>query len=234
MPYGEKEIAVRPIIIVKYKRKFMKKFDKIKSVALVAMALMANVAVGQNLKVTSNGEPVENGAEINLPYVVEDYSVPGIIDEYFVYTWDPHIEASLAEGIEEMTVTVTSLDNSSGFQICWPSACQQVNPGESTSARGTVNDEPADLQIHKSQDSYSADVKPTEGGKIKVTIQTESESLELTVNCLLESENAVGENFVDVDENASYYTLEGIKVENPGKGVYIVRKGGAAKLIYKK
>lgn len=211
----------------------MKKFDKIKSVALVALALMANVAVGQNLKVTSNGVPVENGAVIDLPYIFEDYTVPGLF-EYYIYDWNPKIEASLAEGIEEMSVTVTSLENSSGFQICWPSGCQQVNPGQSTTAKGQVNEDPADLQIHKEVGVNNANDKPTEGGKVKVTIETESETFELTVNCLLEGVNAVGENLVDKDENAVYYTLEGIKVENPGKGVYIVRKGSTAKLVYKK
>lgn len=211
----------------------MKKFDKIKSVALVALALMANVAVGQNLKVTSNGVPVENGAVIDLPYIFEDYTVPGLF-EYYIYDWNPKIEASLAEGIEEMSVTVTSLENSSGFQICWPSGCQQVNPGQSTTAKGQVNEDPADLQIHKEVGVNNANDKPTEGGKVKVTIETESETFEFTVNCLLEGVDAVGENLVDKDENAVYYTLEGIKVENPGKGVYIVRKGSTAKLIYKK
>ena len=211
----------------------MKKFYKIKSVAFVALALMANVAVAQNLKVTSNGVPVENGTVIDLPYTFEDYSEPGVF-EYYVYNWNPKIEASLTEGIEEMTVTVTNLEYTSGFQICWPSGCQQVNPGGFATAKGQVNEDPVDLQIHKEINFNNANDKPSEGGKIKVSIQTESETFEFTVNCLLEDANAVDENFVDRDENAVYYSLEGIKVENPGKGIYIVRKGGSAKLIYKK
>ena len=55
----------------------MKKIYKIKTLAVMAMALMANVAFGQTLKVTAKGEPVKNGDVITAECQVEDYSTPG-------------------------------------------------------------------------------------------------------------------------------------------------------------
>ncbi len=211
----------------------MKNIYSIKSALAVACALLANVAVGQSLIVTSNGEEVENGAVIEIPYEFEDYSEQGLA--YFVYTWDPHLAVATEDGPLKLTATVTSIDNTEGFQICWPMGCEQVDPGKSASSSGTIDAEASDLQIHKEFSVYDTPVKPTEGGEVKVTLECSEITFEVTLKCLLTDSNAVGENFAESNEPASYYTLDGVKIENPTqKGMYIMRKGGKAKVFLKK
>ncbi len=213
----------------------MKKFYTFKSIALLALAVMANVAAAQNLKLTSNGNPVENGAVIELPYVFEVEAYPEFNLYIYSYIWNPHFEVSTTSGEANCTVTLTSLENTSGFQLCWPDGCKFANPGQSITSTGNVTTEPSDLQIHKEFSPDTADEKPTEGGSIKLTVKSGSETIECTVICLLEEYNGVDENIAEIDQPTTYYTLEGIKVDRPtAKGMYIVRKGSKSKVMYKK
>ncbi len=213
----------------------MRKLYKIKSFAVCALALVANVAVAQNLKVTSHGNPVANGDVIEVACEVVDYSMPGTTLEYcFSYSWDPHIEAATLNGEEGLIVTLTSINNTTDFQLCWPMQCTSLPAGESVSSQGNIKTEPADLGIHKELMIYSPDQVPTVGGEAKVELETTEEVIEFTIKCLMPGDNAVGENFADMNQKATYYTLEGIQVENPTKGMYIVKKGATAKLMLKK
>lgn len=213
----------------------MKKIYKLKSLAVVALAFMANVAFGQNLKVTYEGTPVTDGQVIDLPYEVEDYSYPEFDLYVYHYEWNPHLMASVESGSENLTVTVTSVDDTEGFQICWPMNCNFVQPNSSVVVSGTIDTTPVDLQIDKVIEIYEAGVLPTAGGKVKVKFECGSETMEITINALLEEKGAgVGENLAETDGKLTYYTLDGIQVENPTKGMYVVRNGGKSKLIYKK
>ena len=211
----------------------MKKIYNIKSLSLVAFALMANVAVGQNLMVTSDGQPVENGAVIQLPYEFEDNSWPEYDLYSYSYLWDPNIEVSTVEGEEDITVTVESLDNTEGYQLCWPQICQFAKPNAPVSSRGTVSMTPTYLSIHQGVTFDKEGEVPSESdlASIKVTIAGNTETIEVIVKSILADKNGV-EGVVD-DSNATtlYYTLDGIQVEKPTKGIYVVRKGGKAKLI---
>lgn len=213
----------------------MKKIYKIKSLAVVACALMANVAFGQNLKLTSNGNAVANGDVIDLPYELEVDDYPEMGMTFYSAKWDPHLEVSTVEGTATMSLTVTSIDNATGFTACWPLQCKVIEPNGSLTTEGEITTTPTDLQIHKEVlDLASKDDVPTEGGTIKVTLVSGSESMEITINAILENKNGVGENIADSNVPTIYYTLEGIQVENPTKGIYVARKGGKSKLIYKK
>lgn len=211
----------------------MKKIYNIKSLALVSFALMANVAVGQNLKVTSDGQPVENGAVIQLPYEFADYSMPEYNFYSFQYLWDPNLEVATAAGEEDITVTVESLDNTEGYQLCWPQICQFAKPGAPVSSKGTVTTTPTYLSIHQEVSYDKEGVVPSESdlASIKVTIAGETETIEVIVKSILADKNGVEGVFNDSNAPTLYYTLDGIQVEKPTKGIYIVRKGGKAKLI---
>lgn len=210
----------------------MRKLYTIKSIAVCALALAANVAVGQNLKVTSHGNPVANGDVVEVTCEYMDYSVPGIM-EYYSYSWDPHLEAATLTGEESLTVTLTSINDTQDFQLCWPSQCNILNAGESLSSHGDITTEPVDLGIHKSLEYYSKVDAPA-GGEVMVKLEANEEVIEFTVKCLMLDDNAVGENLSDMNQKATYFTLEGIQIENPTEGFYIVKKGAKAKLIYKK
>lgn len=198
----------------------------IKTIAVCALALMANTAIAQNLKITSNGNPVSSGDVIELPYEFEDYSVPGKI-EYYDFLWDPNLEASVAEGSASLTVTVTSLNDSEGFQLCWPGGCQTAEPGESVSSTSTIDTKPVNLMIHKEIIFNEAGKLPTEGGEATVSFECGSESFSITLKCLLTDSNAVGENFADIDAIPEYFTIQGVKIAEPQKGQLCIERKGS-------
>lgn len=211
-----------------FKHKFMKKFymNKIKTAALMAFALLANVAVGQNFTVTSNGNPVENGAIIALQYEFEDYSAPEHEVYTYAYAWYPNLKVASTDGEVNVTVTVTSINDTNNIQICWPMQCHFVAPGTSQTETGTIDTTPSDLQIHKEDYYYEQGGAPTQVGEAKVTILSDTQSFECTLKFLLEDINGVEENFVDENAPAEYFTIQGIRVAEPQKGqLYIERKG---------
>lgn len=206
-----------------------------KTIALMAFAFMANVAMGQSFKVTSHGNPVENGAVIDVPYVFEDFSYPEYEMYNYSFMWNPELEAVSTNGNIKLDVTVTSLDNTEGLQICWPGQCHYVDAGGSYTSSGTIGSTPEDLKIHKEVALEVQGALPERGGSAKITIKSGSESVECTLNYLLEDANGVGENFAESNLPTTYYTLEGIQIEKPtAKGMYIVRKGNKSKVMLKK
>lgn len=197
----------------------------IKTIAVCALAFLANTAIAQNLKITSNGNPMSNGDVIELPYVYEDFSVPGV--EYHNFLWDPYLEASVAEGSASLTVTLTSINDSEGFQLCWPSGCQTADPGESVTSTSDIDSEPTDLMIHKEVNFFEAGKFPTEGGEATVSFECGSESLSITLKCLLTDSNAVGENFADINATPEYFTIQGVKISEPQKGQLCIERKGS-------
>ena len=205
----------------------MKKIYNIKTLAVAAFALMANVAFGQTtFKLTANGVPVANGDVIDQPYDFEDYSMPEYDFYMYHYEWNPHLEISTLSGEADLTVTVTSLGETNGFQICWPMNCNFVQPGQSVVASGVINTTPADLKIDKVVELTEAGMVPTEGGSIKVMFECGAEVMEITVNALLVGAG-VGENLVDSNAAPEYYTIQGVRVAEPQKGQLVIERKGA-------
>ena len=204
-----------------------------KSLAAVACAFIANAAFGQNLVVTADGNPVANGDVIDLPYefFIEDFPEFGFT--YYKAIWDPHLEVSTTSGSAQLTVTLTSID-ATGFQLCWNGLCKAPTLGDSVSSTDPIGTTPEDLQIHKEEYLDSANAVPSAGGTVKVKLQSDSESMEITINAIVSEKNGVSENWVDDSLPTVYFTLEGIQVDNPTKGIYVARKGSKAKLVYKK
>lgn len=210
---------------------FMKKFNQIKInfAAIAVFALLANAANAQTLKVTRGGVPITDGEVIELKWEYEVFSVP----EWDLYTynfrWDPHLEASTDGESASLTVTVTSVDDTDGFQLCWPSGCQEVHPNSSTSASGTINAQPQDLSIHKAFEFVDPNQRPSSGGTILVRLSSGSETMEVKVKALMEGDAGVGENLSDPTQKSTYFTLQGTPVSTPQKGqLYIECKGGKA------
>ena len=204
----------------------MKKFYKIKTLTAIAFAFFANMALGQILVISSNGNPVSNDDVIELPYEFQDLSLPDYDYYEYKYTWDPHIYVSVSDGEEALTITVSSAENNDGFEICWPTVCAIRKQGEPVSVTGNVTTTPEYVSLHKSDSFYSVDERPTEAPEIKINFKTDTEDINVLVKCLLSGENAVNE-ISDINVVPVYYTIQGVRVAEPQKGqLYIERKGG--------
>ena len=172
-----------------------------KSALVFALAMMANVALAQSFKVTSNGNPVSNNDVIELPCEFEDFSEGG---EYMaVYTWNPHLDAVSTGGSTALSVSVTPDENADGVTICWPSSCAMVSPGKTLTNNGTITNEPADLQIHREVYAYSKEEGPTEVGTVKVEVSSGSETMVFTIKCLLPVGNVANEQSFKVTSNGN-------------------------------
>ena len=190
-------------------------------------ALLEKSGVGEGiLNLTANGVPVEDGEIIDQAYEFEDYSMPEYDFYMYHYEWNPHLEVSTTGGDADLKVTVTSVGDTEGFQICWPGNCNFVASGQSVVVSGKITDVPVDLRIDKVVELYEAGLVPTEGGSIKVKLECGSETMEITVNALLEK-SGVGENLVDSNAAPEYYTIQGVRVAEPQKGQLVIERKGA-------
>ena len=158
----------------------MKKIYKIKTLAVMALAVMANVAFGQNLKVTADGKPVANGDVVEVTCELEDYTEAfGFL--YVYYTWDPKLEVSTANGDETLYVTLSQVEGQTPFEICWPSQCITYGPDGLAKTSGKIGTTPVAIDIHI-MGEITEDKKPSlDGGMSKVHMEGGSESLEFTL-----------------------------------------------------
>ncbi|MDE6017591.1 MAG: hypothetical protein K2G85_02130 [Muribaculaceae bacterium] len=205
--------------------KFTKK--KFTMAFVAALALISNVAMGQDIKVTTNGKDVVNNGTYEVECTVEDYSEYGA---GIYYAWYPHIEVASLSGEMPIKVTMSAAENTDYVQFCWPYNCQYSVPGGSVSAEGTIGTTPQDLQIHGELNSLTTSVLPKEAGEIKVQINYNFKSFEFTVKFLPAPDAAV--SVIDEDANVvpQYYTIDGYKVDSPSKGLYVVKKGKNSQL----
>ncbi|MDE6697055.1 MAG: hypothetical protein K2K25_09245 [Muribaculaceae bacterium] len=204
--------------------------EKIKWALVVALAVISNAAMAQDIKVTSKGNAVANNQVVETPCDVEDYTEYGA---GCFYRWDPEIEVSTESGEMPITVTLTAGENTYGTQLCWPMNCQAPEPGKSVTSTGTIGTTPSNLQIHRDflpSEEFENEEKPTKVKDIKVKIDYASKSFEFTVKFMLPENTAVYEISNDSNAIPVYYSIDGTKVENPGKGLFIVKKGNKAKL----
>lgn len=200
----------------------MKKFYTIKTIAVCAFAMLANIAVAQNLKVTANGKAVADGDVIEVACEYEDlYGVQ------WVYAWNPHLEASTISGSENATVTLTSAADTEGFSICWPMTCVSVAAGQSVSTSGTLTTEPSDLVIHREAVLYSKDDPIPGAGSAKVTIVAGSDEMEITIKCLAPENADVDGISSEANLKAEYFSIQGVKVAEPQKGQLIIERKGS-------
>lgn len=200
----------------------MKKFYTIKTIAVCAFAMLANIAVAQNLKVTANGKAVADGDTIELECVYEDlYGVQ------WEYSWNPLLEASTISGTENATITLTCDAETDGFSICWPMTCKNPQPGQSVSSSGTLTTEPSDLQIHREAILNSKDEPIPGAGSAKVTIVAGSDEMELTIKCLAPENAAVEGISSESNMNTEYYSIQGVRVAEPQKGQLIIERKGS-------
>ena len=213
----------------------MKKLYKttIKTAALMALAMMANVAAGQNFKVTANGKQVSNGDVIEVQCEFEDYT-PDFGFFFVHYVWNPQLEASIAEGSTTLTATLSKVDDLTPFEICWPQNCMTYGPDGTATASGKIGTEPSHIDIHIAADVMEENATALAGGMSKVRLEADSETLEFTLKGMPADFNGVGENLADDNSKIEYYSIQGVKIVEPQKGQLVIeRKGGkVAKRIF--
>lgn len=197
----------------------MKKFT-----LMAAFAAMTLGAAAQNVAVTSSvteGD-IENGATVTVPWEI-GFEMEGMT----MFEWNPHFTARSLSGMsEEITVYATS---SVTAQLCWPSNCQAIMGGNEVNATGTVNGTGSDLQFDRSDWDYEGGSTPSEAnagtGCLRIV---DSDNNEIVINIVwsLEKEDVGVENIAtDINAPAEYYSLTGVRVNNPSKGIYIVKRG---------
>lgn len=193
----------------------IKKFTML--AAFAALALPAFSA----LVVTADGEPVTDGQVLNLDCIVYeenwgDDADPSIFTEY---KWDPELYAT---GSGSGSVTVTAVNK--GWQLCWPMNCQMIPAGQSAVGNGTFTSTPSNLQIHCAFQGYDNEVPELpEVISATVVVTNGDESITVTLNC--HQPNAVASVGSDIEALPEYYTLQGVRVAAPEKGIYIVKRG---------
>ena len=204
----------------------------IKGIPVVASLFIAQNVSSGNLVLTSAGEAVNDGDVIEIGYTLEDYSSYGI--DMFVYNWNPHLELATAGVNRSVTVTVTADERTDYFSLCWPMSCQMVRPGQPLEVTGDVSGQPADLQLHGSMTTYSAEDKPAEIGSVKVRIDSGDETLECEVRCMPIDVNGVEDVMADSNDydDIEYYMLTGTRVLRPCGGLYIVKRGNSVTKAY--
>lgn len=201
---------------------------------ILMAALMTAVCVNaQALQFYVKGEPIENGARVDLTPYFEDGS--------WTPMYNPHLTmktttSGTASVVADFTKgeCIPALDEdwkyggSLSIQFCSiDGQCVLVNPGEKKDKQGAVTaGEDVDMQIELT--AQIGDEQKYEDLGVDA---------EFTVTCNLGSESAsvvfyvdkkgAGVNDIAVDANApaEYFDLQGRRVANPENGIYIVRQG---------
>ena len=188
-------------------------------------------AGAQEISVTVEGQPIENGAEITAT------NYDPVLLNFGTLALTPEVVATVDEETN-LVVKVTNIGQENQVQICWPSNCQFIPVGNFLEVTGNVDaNTPTDMLI----DCNIFPFDPTKAYSATCLV-------EMGVEGLLENntfaftlimkydpdENGVDTVITDGDAPVIYFDLMGRRVSNPTKGqIVIMRRGGTvSKLIY--
>ncbi len=202
----------------------------------IVSAVVAFSANAADLYYTVNGEKVENNAKIDLaPYWVEKDM-----------QYNPHLYLETSEG----GMLNVDVDFTKG--VCTPAfdedewltgakasiafcaidgMCTTINPGKQSQKNGLVEAGKVDMQtelgIVLGDEEKIANVTVDAEYTMTSTLNGNTVSITFFVNEKLGA-GASGVANVEIDGNAPavYYDLQGRKVANPSKGLYIINRGG--------
>lgn len=216
-----------------------------KTLLFGALALGLLGMNGQTISVTVDGEAIENGATVNsYEYMMSDKDsynfqfVPEVIAVSTVDdTWTVSVKNTTTDVNEEFQKEYEEKffgDNPYSVQFCWPTTCTPAyGPGETkfdSSAVGANAIQP--LQI----ESGSLSMAPYDGFSVScmVTIAPRVEGsspFTFTLNMIYEGAGVDGINADSAQP--VYYNLNGVKVNNPEKGIYIEKRGAVTTKVAK-
>ena len=202
-----------------------------KKLLLPALLMIAALpAAAQTLKVTVDGQEVQNGQTIDLHClnVNVDDSWPGYV--FYDCQFEPQVCVT-----SDTDVTINAqVENTSGLtyplvQFCWPSGCEEVPAGTSTSH---VSELKAGKETNMLIESSLFQDLPQEKMVLSFTFRlatTAVYTFAVNVNMIYDPLTDAAVDGISADENlpVEYYDLLGRRLENPAKGQIVIERQGA-------
>ena len=203
-----------------------------KKILLSALAAVGCIlgAGAQEISVTVEGKPIENGAVVTATNYDADML------EYETLALTPEVMATVDEETN-LVVKVTNIGPEE-VQICWPTNCQFIPVGNFFEVTGNVAaNTPANLLIDCNiypfdpTKAYSATCLVEMG--VEGLLENNTFSFTLIMKYDPE-EDGVDTVMTDADVPVEYFDLMGRSVASPAKGqIVIMRRGSTvSKLIY--
>lgn len=196
-----------------------------KLLLLGALVLGALTSDAQDLYVTAMGQMVPNGETVDLACLEKDEQEAfGML--FVSYRLMPELKI-VSPSVQNLEITVTNTSQLSKpvLNFCWPSTCMGIDKGASLTRTGLSNDFGGDLGVESPW--VPEEDMPAGGLNQSCTIKiVPAGGSPYTINVnMLGVENGV--DGVMADESAPvYYNLQGVRVDNPDRGIYVVRQGG--------
>lgn len=200
-----------------------------KLLLLSALALGAFTANSQDVTVTVEGNPVENGATVN------SYRLDPVLVQFDSYKLDPEVRATFSEDADVSITVYNKTENlPQNIQFCWPTQCAFIAPGSFATQTGPVQAGVEQLL------AIDVAVAPYVGFTFdKESVYTFSTTVEINygaaepfvfdLNMIYDpnpDDSGVEGIFnADLDVAPVYYDLSGRKIANPDKGIYLIQKG---------
>lgn len=207
-----------------------------KLLLLSALAFCGLAANAQNLTVTVNGQPVENGSEVtSTHFECTD-------EEWGSYQLLPHVmvTSDVATDVSVMLFNTTDasampMGVSPFIQLCFPNGCEAIAPDSRSKEphEGLIEaNTPTDLVID-SAEFYPLD-EPQPGSFTlsgNVTISAGSTTFAFVLNMTYDPE-LMSVDGIEADEaEAVYYNLSGVQVANPDRGIFIKKQGAKTQKV---
>lgn len=195
----------------------MKKFLLLSALFIGALSMNA-----QTITVTVDGENVENGATINSYNQFREMFGP---DSEFGVMLQPEAMVSVSQ---DATVSATLYDITQGTDypgvaICFGGNCEPATPDNPiTKTQQLAANTPTDLQIESGLD-YE---KTPFSASCRIVITAGTSNFTFNLNMIYDPNYDAGVEGIEADDEAPvYYNLNGVKVANPEKGIYIKKQG---------
>ena len=197
-----------------------------KTLLLSMLAFGALTAGAQSFAVMVEGNEIENNSTIDCYNISEEAA------QFGDFQIDPEVQlVSSEDATFTVSVTNTSAEDApTSIQFCWPSGCVMVNPGQSQTQTGAVKANIASNLLIDTNPIGASEV-PQEKFTISCAIvivpeNDPSNSFSFNLNMIYDPNyDAAVDGIIMEDIAPEYYNLNGVRVNNPDNGIYIVKRG---------
>ena len=195
-----------------------------KKLLLVSALAFAGLTVNaQNLTVTVDGAPVVRDAEVTSHHINE------VLLQFGSLKLEPEVLVTVSEQSNlDITVFNVSQNTTQAVQFCWPSFCDAIEPGQSTTNSNNVNaNEPQNLAIDATIYPFDKDNVYELKTVVEIVVNGNTEdSFVFNLNMVYDPNYDASVGGIVADEaEAVYYDLSGRRVLNPDKGIYVKKQG---------